>query len=91
MPMKDKYQVIYCQSFGMLKDRYDKYEYDNIEDAMKRKDYLCSLSAEDILKEGFEFVPNWIRILSITSSQVKEVESGIPHLLNIVDHQFLGL
>lgn len=51
----------------MLKDKYDKYEYDNMKDAIKRKDYLCSLSAEDILKEGFEFVPRWIRILEVKS------------------------
>lgn len=57
-----KFTVTYCKCFGMGYDRYDKFTYDNFEEAKKRQDYLCGLSAEELLKEGFEFVPNYIRM-----------------------------
>ena len=47
---------------------HDKYKYDTLVEAQARLEYLNSItSEEDLKKEGIEFVPNYFRILQVTS------------------------
>ena len=57
---------------------HDKYKYDTLVEAQTRLEYLNSItSEEDLKKEGIEFVPNYFRILQVTSP------SPIRKLLNL--------
>ena len=61
-----EFVVSYVNYFGVGCDNHDK-SYDNIKDAEKRIDYLASLDEEALLKEGLRFVPNYFRIIQLTS------------------------
>jgi len=65
--VKTKFTVTYCMGFGMLQNSYDKFDYNTLEKAQARLAYLNSLSGDQILEEGFEFVPNYLSIESVTS------------------------
>ena len=62
-----RFTVTYCTHFGMLADHYDKFTYNNLAEAQKRLNYLCDLSNEGLISEGFRFIPNYIRIEQVIS------------------------
>jgi len=70
-----KFTVTYCIRFEW--NYYDKFSYDNIEDAKKRQEYLLGLDEEALLAEGFQLIPNYIRMEQVTGP------NPISRLLNI--------
>jgi hypothetical protein len=63
-----KFYVTYCKTLGMgCDDNQDKFSYNNLEEAKARLNHLNSLDREGLLLEGFNFVPNYMRILQVTS------------------------
>jgi hypothetical protein len=63
----NKFYVSYIKNFGVGCDFYDKYSYNTLEEAQVRFKHLCDLGSEGLLAEGFLFVPNYLRIIQITS------------------------